>query len=620
MSVEDAVKGLMERTTSEALADERVQALLSGRMSREEVRAFFQSFIVTHLNSVQILAFLFSMAPRGASELVRENLLEEMGLEESEKAHPDMLIDLAEGLGFSQQDVLRLSSEADEARRSFTSSRVPYESLRDLGLSMLLETVAFESFLSRVSDRIAESLTTHYGLSAEAVQWFTLHGEVDVRHAEEGRQTILGYASHYRFSPDEFESIARKTFAENVVLNRYFPSVSRPTSKPGPSGIETIEILPMRIPFTQAFVHSQTSRATSDSVIVRLRGNDGLAGYGEALPRDYVTGEDVPGMVEALRSRLGPEAMKLDLDSGTDALEQIRSFVEGWPSLQPSNPNVAAWNATLCALELALLDWAFKRSGESISSWLVPTRSQVVYTGVIDATDPETAAAVTTRYVQAGFKVLKVKVGVDDDMRRLEAVRRAAGDRIEIRVDANGAWTALEAVSALKQLKVYSIGAVEQPVPALDLEGMLRVRRETGLAVIADESLVTLDDAANLIRMESCDVFNIRVSKCGGLLASKRIAQMGLDAGIQVLVGSQVGETSLLSAAGRHLAAHLPGVEYVEGSFGTYLLSEDISPEPVMFGYEGKGDLLLGEGLGVTVDDEALERLADGIVRVGGRD
>ena len=617
MSVEDAVKELMERTTSEALADERIQALLSGRMSTQDVQEFFRSFIVTHLNSVQILAFLFSMAPRGSSDLVRENLLEEMGLEESEKAHPDMLIDLAQGLGFSQQEVLRLSVEADEVRRSFSSARVPYDSLRDLGLSMLLETVAFEFFLSRVSDRIAESLTSNYGLSAEAVQWFTLHGEVDVRHAEEGKQTILGYASHYRFRPEEFEKIARKTFADNVVLNRYFPSGSRP--KPERSGIETIEILPMRIPFAQAFVHSQTSRATSDSVIVRLRGCDGLTGYGEALPRSYVTGEDVPGMVEALRSRLAPEAMKLELDSGTDALAQIRSFVEGWPSLQPSNPNVAAWNATLCALELALLDWAFKRSGESISNWLAPSRDQVVYTGVIDATDPETAAEIAARYVQARFRALKVKVGVDDDLRRLEAVRKAAGARIEIRVDANGAWTALEAVSALKGLKLYGISAVEQPVPAPDLEGMLRVRQETGLAVIADESLVTPDDAANLIRMEACDVFNIRVSKCGGLLASKRIAQMGLDAGIRVLVGSQVGETSLLSAAGRHLAAYLPSNEYVEGSFGTHLLSEDISPDPVMFGYEGKGELLLGEGLGVTVDDEALERLADRIVRVEGQ-
>ena len=620
MSVEDAVKGLMERTTSEALADKRVQALLSGEMSREDLRVFFRNFIVTHLNSVQILSFLFSVAPREASELVKENLLEEMGLEESEKSHPAMLIDLAQGLGFSQHDILQLSVDADEVRRNFSSSRVSYDSLRDLGLSILLETVAFEFFLSRVSDQIAESMTSHYGLSAEAVQWFTLHGEVDLRHAEEGRQTILGYASHYRFRPEEFEQIARKTFAGNVVLNRYFPNGSPSKPKPGPSRIETIEILPLRIPFTQAFVHSQTSRATSDSVVVRLKGSDGLTGYGEALPRSYVTGEDVPMMVETLRSTLGFEAMKLVIGSGTDALAQIQSFIEGWSSLQPTNPDVVARNATLCALELALLDWAFKRSGESISNWLAPSRSHVVYTGVIDATDPETAAAMAARYAQARFGTLKVKVGVDDDLRRLEAVRKAAGDRVEIRVDANGAWTTLEAIAALKRLKAYNISAVEQPVPASDLEGMLRVRNETGVAVIADESLVTLTDAANLIRMEACDVFNIRVSKCGGLLASKQIAQMGLDAGIQVQVGAQVGETSLLSAAGRHLAAHLPGVEYVEGSFGTHLLSEDITPEPVMFGYEGRGDLLLGKGLGVAVDDAVLERLADGIVRVGGKD
>ena len=619
MSVEDSVKALMEQTASEALADQRVQALLAGEMSPEGVRAFFRSFIVTHLNSVQILSFLFSVAPRDPLDLVKENLLEEMGLEGSEKSHPDMLIDLARGLGFSQQDILGLSAEADEVRRTFSSSKVPYGSLRDLGLSILLETVAFEFFLSRVSDRIAESMTSHYGLSAEAVQWFTLHGEIDVRHAEEGRQTILRYASYYRFRPEEFEGIARKTFAGNVVLNRYFPSGSRSVPRPEPSGIETLEILPLHIPFTQAFVHSKTSRSQSDSVIVRLRGRDGLTGYGEALPRPYVTGEDVPRMVEALRSELGPRAMQLNLASGTAALAQIGSLIDGWASLQLSSPDVVAWNATSCALELALLDWAFKRSGKSISNWLAPSRGHVIYTGVIDAIDPETAGEMAARYAQARFGTLKVKVGVDDDQRRLEAVRKAAGDRMEIRVDANGAWTASEAILALEQLKAYDISAVEQPVSASDLDGMLRVRQATGVTVIADESLVTPNDAADLISMEACDAFNIRVSKCGGLLASKHIAQMGLDSGIQVQVGAQVGETSLLAAAGRHLAAHLPGIQYVEGSFGTHLLTEDISPEPVMFGYEGRGDLLLGVGLGVEVDDETLERLANGIVSVGGR-
>ena len=170
----------------------------------------------------------------------------------------------------------------------------------------------------------------------------------------------------------------------------------------------------------------------------------------------------------------------------------------------------------------------------------------------------------------------------------------------------------------LNQLRAFDITAVEQPVAASDLEGTRRVGQETGLNVIADESLVTLDDAVNLIREQACDVFNVRVSKCGGLISSLRIAELGLEAGVKVQVGAQVGETSLLSAAGRHLAAHLSEVEYVEGSFGTHLLSEDITRDPVMFGYEGRGSLVMGAGLGVEVDDETLERLAVDIMKVEG--
>ena len=93
-------------------------------------------------------------------------------------------------------------------------------------------------------------------------------------------------------------------------------------------------------------------------------------------------------------------------------------------------------------------------------------------------------------------------------------------------------------------------------------------------------------------------------------------AEIGLSAGLRVQVGAQVGETSLLSAAGRHLALHLPAVEYVEGSFGTHLLSEDITPDPVMFGYEGRGESFLHPGLGVAVDDQALERIAVDLVAI----
>ena len=97
MTAEDTVRGLMARTTQEALADPRLRSILNGQMPPDEMQAFFHRFIVTHLNSVQILAFLTSIAPPQVTEAIRENLLEEMGFEESEKSHPELVEDLARG-------------------------------------------------------------------------------------------------------------------------------------------------------------------------------------------------------------------------------------------------------------------------------------------------------------------------------------------------------------------------------------------------------------------------------------------------------------------------------------------------------------------------------------------
>ena len=618
MTAEETVRGQMARTTEEALADPRLRSILNGQMPPDEMQAFFHRFIVTHLNSVQILAFLTSIAPPQVTEAIRENLLEEMGFEESEKSHPELVEDLARGLGYSDQDLIRVHAEADEARRAFISAPIPYPTMREFGLAVLLENVAFEYFLSRFSDGMAQSLVNNYGLTPEAAMWFTLHGEVDIRHAEEGQQAILGYASHYRFTPDEFEQIVRRTFAENVVLNRYFPPGAGPAPSVTPSGIAAVDILPLRIPFQQAFTHSTMSRAESDAIVVRVTGADGLTGYGESLPRPYVTGESVESVVQALRDDLAPQALNLTLDPGPAAVPQVDTFITEWKKNRPTSVGIVAWNATACALELALLDWAFKRAGQSVMAWLPPARSSVTYTGVIDASDPATAAVMARRYAQIRMTSIKVKVGIDDDAARLQAVRMAVGDDIEIRVDANGVWSGPEAVAALNALKPYGIVAVEQPVGAGDLDGMRQVREETGLRVIADESLVTEENAAALIAANACDVFNIRVSKCGGLIAASRIAQMAADAGIGVQVGAQVGETSILSAAGRALAAHVPSIEYLEGSFGTHLLSGDISAEPVMFGHGGHGELLPGHGLGVIVRDDVLENYAESVTRVGG--
>jgi len=127
---------------------------------------------------------------------------------------------------------------------------------------------------------------------------------------------------------------------------------------------------------------------------------------------------------------------------------------------------------------------------------------------------------------------------------------------------------------------------------------------------MVDESLVTLDDAQALIAERAVDYFNIRVSKCGGLARSREIAARAATAGVRLQIGSQVGETAILAAAGRHLAAALPETAFVEGSFGTLLLTEDVSAESVRFGHRGEAPLLTGPGLGVNVLEERLRRYA----------
>ena len=82
-------------------------------------------------------------------------------------------------------------------------------------------------------------------------------------------------------------------------------------------------------------------------------------------------------------------------------------------------------------------------------------------------------------------------------------------------------------------------------------------------------------------------------------------------------MGSQVGETAILSAAGRHLAAHLPEVAFVEGSYGTLLLTEDVSAEGVRFGHRGVAPVLTGPGLGIRVLEDRLRKYACSVVELG---
>jgi muconate cycloisomerase len=228
----------------------------------------------------------------------------------------------------------------------------------------------------------------------------------------------------------------------------------------------------------------------------------------------------------------------------------------------------------------------------------------VTYSGVVTAGPLDRAARHARRMRAIGLQHVKVKVGFDDDIERVRAVREALGPEASLRLDANGAWSFERAVEVLRAVAPLGIAAVEQPLPrGADLP---RLRATVPVPLMADESLVTLADAEALIAEAAVDLVNVRVSKCGGLARSLAIATRAAEAGLGVQVGSQVGETAILAAAGRHLAATLPEVAFVEGSFGTLLLAEDVSVDSVRFGHRGEAPLLTGPGLGIRVVEARL--------------
>ncbi|MGH7853227.1 MAG: enolase C-terminal domain-like protein [Candidatus Binatia bacterium] len=611
----DQITQAFENATREFRDSAEYQSLVSGRASGEAAREFARNVFRTHYLSSHIVALCFASLPSNAAELLRENLMEEMGRSEDEKPHSALLLDLARGVGFAESEIDQLIADARQRVANFCAARLPVSTLRELCLSVLLEAMSFEFMLSRCSSEIAAALTDRYSFAKPALRWFELHSEVDIRHAEEGVTVVQDYLGFHQITDDLFEQIAGFTLGDNLFVRHYFPPSSRQRTraKTAPAKaqrVESMTIYQLRIPFHQSFRHALQSRQESDAVIVKVTGRDGRSGYGESLPRSYVTGETTASVVTRVREQLAPKIFAESFAPGWETLEYLQGAMPQWTRTENGAGNVVAWNAAFCAVELALLDWSLRADNCALADLLPAARFEVVYSGVISADAPADAAALAKRLARLGLRQIKVKVGTTDDFARLEAVRKAAGDDVELRADANAAWSAQEAVENLQRLAKFNLQSIEQPVRAGDLAGMKQVRDQSGLAVMADESLVTLEQARKLIEIKACDYFNIRLSKCGGVAGSLAIARLAQDAGIKIQVGAQVGETGILSAAGRTFAAHLPALASAEGSFGTWLLAEDVTFENVAFGLGGRAPLLKTRGLSVTVNEDALERLA----------
>lgn len=201
--------------------------LESGGGSRGQCEDFLAQVFVTHFQSPKVMAFLFAVAPPGKSDSVQHNLMEELGLEEGEASHPQLLKDMLRSAGFAAERLEDLEGKALERIRALACDPLLYGTLMETGLAVLLEASAFEWMLSRLSRRMGDMVGRGLGLGRDALAWFYHHSEVDVRHAQEALEVIEAYCAYYGVGEADLENIVEITFRENVFARRYF-GIGRP--------------------------------------------------------------------------------------------------------------------------------------------------------------------------------------------------------------------------------------------------------------------------------------------------------------------------------------------------------------------------------------------------------
>jgi muconate cycloisomerase len=333
--------------------------------------------------------------------------------------------------------------------------------------------------------------------------------------------------------------------------------------------------LPMR-----RFEHATAVRERAEAVVVRLRDERGREGWGETLPRDYVTGETLETVPRDIEDIFWPALATARSD---DDLARAAETM-------PVEHNGRIVSAARCAVELAVVgmlgvDRVFKPR-------LGAVRTRV--TGVLGSSDPAKTAKWLRLLRWYGVRSFKLKLGLGDDVDRanLQVVHRklAAGLRqgkVALRVDINGVWPYAETLDRVAELEPLGVCAVEQPCKVRSPR-FAELARHAALPLIADESLLTGADAEVLLGAEGKVWFNIRLAKNGGFWPALRLARLAEREGLPYVLGCMVGESGILSLAQRAFLGFAPAPAMMEGSYGPFLLKDDITRLSPRFGYAGR--------------------------------
>jgi L-alanine-DL-glutamate epimerase-like enolase superfamily enzyme len=379
--------------------------------------------------------------------------------------------------------------------------------------------------------------------------------------------------------------------------------------------IDRIEVfvteLPVRIQRTissGSYDSGPRERELGKPVLVKIYA-DGVIGYGQirAISPGHFVADTTQSVVSSIVEVLGPTLIGKQIFDIEAINEVLDSRLNGNP-------------AARAVLDIALHDALGKALGVPVYKLLgggcqlrIPLEWSVSMSDDISVMVAEACRAVD----EFGVRVLCLKAadrrGWRRDVENFSAVRRAVGDEVVIGVDPNTGWTVSDAKRAISALSEFDLGYIEQPVERRDLHGLAEIRRcANGIPVMADESLFTLQDAFALAEARAVDAFCIKLYKIGGFSAARKIAAVAEAANIQLNCGGLAVLSQLEAAAGAHFYATLPAKRVLgagEFIFGLNTIGADpLVPETDFVVREGHAEVPAGPGLGINIDEAALNR------------
>jgi len=371
----------------------------------------------------------------------------------------------------------------------------------------------------------------------------------------------------------------------------------------------------IRLPLKRPFSHASHVRQDSDNIILRCELDSGIIGWGEGIPRAYVTGETPETCLAELREIPLADQLGGEFCDWKTAIQICQNFRT--PRSAEAGRGCES-NALRCAVELSLLDAMGQLLSEPLrqvakyvpdAAPILQFRPEVRYSTVIGFGGRPGWKAIKMRAY--GFRQCKAKVGGNGeaDNRRLSRILRWLGKGVDLRVDANESWQPAEVRSRMEELNPLGVSCVEQPCPHEELESLAAVKSQLPIPLMLDESLTCVADAERAIKLKACDLFNIRLSKCGGFLGSLKLAAVAAEAGLGYQLGCHPGESGILSAAGRHWATAVRDIRYLEGSYDRHLFHKLLTKEDVTFGYGGRAPALAKPGLGVSPNLTMLDKV-----------